>query len=160
VNYLILIDVWGRLSTPLEIICKTNIALLISDVSDNPNWKIIYQDFDPDIDPKIQHVCNNSNNAIPEHDWANLKLDSKDIVYFAGFHANHCLFEKPLGIDNLLSLHPAQEFFVLSDLTCGLNQHTPVPISDLSIINFNNDYSVKMNMRRAMLLDNLLSIQI
>tara|TARA_R110000782_G_scaffold131474_1_gene223286 strand:- start:837 stop:1325 length:489 start_codon:yes stop_codon:yes gene_type:complete len=150
-NILILMDPWESANSPIERSCKQNIIQFISSITDN--WLIYYWDTDLPIDYEISAIlelksnATHSNNAVEVYD-----LRPNATYFFAGFHANHCLFYNCIGIDKLLEFHPKAKFFVLNDLTCGLNLHNDMPVCIEDIVASNN----LQRYRKQMLLQHMI----
>jgi len=153
---LILIDAWEHLATTIESEKKENIITFLERISNDEQWKIVYNSTNRQIDSGIQHILDNSHNAFAESD-ASAVYDIKEqtTFYYTGFHANHCLFHNAIGIDKYLEIAPKSlsDLFVVDELTCALTVYGPVAVPSLV---FSHD--AMQNYRKILLTNILISV--
>jgi hypothetical protein len=145
-NVLILIDVWDKLNHKLEVRAKNHIIHFINLIKDRDNWKIYiseqhptldrYPDFPTDIQILGALAGTNFMYAHGSEPFEHIDWDNTHF-YFAGFHTQHCLFDKRLGIRNFWRQAPAQyrdNYSILADCTAANmidpnDQRLTIPIS-------------------------------
>lgn len=127
-NNLIIIDCWEHLNHALEHNAKCKLNKFLSRIEGCPDWNVYAHSGRHVMDPMISMQLQNGNFYVDLHCDNPYECFNTDHVrdftkyFFCGFHANMCIFYKPIGIENYWQLADQQtsDFNILSDLTAGI----------------------------------------
>lgn len=132
-NILIIIDAWNELTHKLEMEAKYKLIHFLSRIKHHGNWCVYVNKQHPDLDNYPDKTLDwQVNDVIMQLDnnlMFTYGVEPFEFVdyenthyYYAGFHTQHCLFEKRLGINTLQRLIPEpynENFSILADCTAA-----------------------------------------
>ena len=128
-NVLILIDVWERLVSDLEVEKKNNICDFLQQIKGSDQWMVYYwSGHDSTVtDKKVSHAISQCNHLYTNDGLIVYNNTHKHLnYYFAGFHTNYCVFSNHIGIDKMLetTVESNRDFFIVKELTSGYDDQS------------------------------------
>jgi hypothetical protein len=127
-NNLIIIDCWEHLHHPLETAAKSKIADFLRRIEGLSHWHVYVHNGKHAMDTDIADILEKGDFSVKfdcDDPLVCYNNNGKNKVnrrfFYSGFHANWCLFYKPIGIENYWQIADTRlsSMHILSDLTVG-----------------------------------------